>query len=234
MLTLQRKNNADLVICEYDYVEKNGNVYEHHKIPWNKSITHKDFWLLFCESDYRVFSAVAWNKIYRAKIFKELRYTLGKCMEDNFIIKAVIEQCDSIYVTNEPLYYYLQRPDSIMGRFSIKHLDGVEAQLDICNYFNSVGWQECSQQLLGSITNSLFRAYREADFVVKFNRERYRELKKAYKEVVNKSFGSREHNQLWFKYKIFGFNEGVYRVMYNNGLMLQLMSLKNKDKIQYH
>jgi glycosyltransferase involved in cell wall biosynthesis len=234
LLTLQRKNNADLVICEYDYVEKNGNVYEHHKIPWNKSITHKDFWLLFCESDYRVFSAVAWNKIYRAKIFKEVRYTLGKCMEDNFIIKAVIEQCDSIYVTNEVLYYYLQRPDSIMGRFSIKHLDGVEAQLDICNYFNSVGWQECSQKLLGSITNSLFRAYREADFIVKFNRERYKELKKAYKEVVKQSFSSKEHNQLWFKYKVFGFNEGLYRVLYNNGLMLQIMSLRNKDQIQYH
>ena len=28
LLTLQRKNNADLVICEYDYVEKNGNVYD--------------------------------------------------------------------------------------------------------------------------------------------------------------------------------------------------------------
>ena len=137
-------------------------------------------------------------------------------------------------MTNEPLYDYLQRPDSIMGRFSIKHLDGVEAQLDICNYFNGIGWQECSQKLLGSITNSLFRAYREADFIVKFNRERYRELKKAYKEVVNRSFGPREHNQLWVKYKIFGFSEGLYRIMYNNGLMLQLMSLRNKDKIQYH
>ena len=67
LLTLQRKNNADLVICEYDYVEKNGNVYEHRKIPWNKQITHKDFWKMFCESDFRVFSAVAWNKIYRAR-----------------------------------------------------------------------------------------------------------------------------------------------------------------------
>ena len=118
-----------------------------------------------------------------------------------------------------------------MGRFSIKHLDGVEAQLDICNYFNSIGWQECSQQLLASITNSLFRAYREADFVVKFNRERYRELKKAYKSVVSASFGRNEHNQLWMKCKIFGFSEGVYRVMYNNGLMLKLESWKNKDQI---
>ena len=231
LLTLQRKNNADLVICEYDYVEKNGNVYEHRKIPWNKTITHKDFWKLFCESDFRVFSAVAWNKIYRAKIFKQLRYMPGKCMEDNFIIKSVIEQCDSIYVTNEVLYYYLQRPDSIMGRFSIKHLDGVEAQLDICNYFNGIGWQDCSQMLLTSITNSLFRAYREADFIVKFNRARYKELKKAYKAVVNQSFGKNEHNQLWLKCKIFGFNEGVYRVMYNNGLLLKLTSWKNKDQI---
>jgi hypothetical protein len=69
---------------------------------------------------------------------------------------------------------------------------------------------------------------------VKFNKERYRELKKAYKEVVNKSFGAREHNQLWFKYKVFGFNEGIYRVMYNNGLLLQIMSLRKKDQIQYH
>ena len=87
---------------------------------------------------------------------------------------------------------------------------------------------------MASITNSLFRAYREADFVVKFNRERYKELKKAYKEVVNYSFDSKEHNQLWMKYKIFGFSEGLYRILYNNGLLMQLMSIKNKDQIQYH
>lgn len=230
LLTLQRKNNADLVICEYDYVEQNGNLREHEKITWNRGITHKDFWQLFCDAEYRVFCAVAWNKIYRAKIFKTLRYLQGKCMEDNFIIKSIIEQCDNIYVTNEVLYYYLQRPDSIMGRFSIKHLDGVEAQLEICNYFNSIGQREFSQRLLSSITTSLFRAYREADFVVRFNKIRYKELKKAYNEVVKQSFGPREHNELWFKCKVFGLNEGLYRMVFN-GLFVRLMGLSKKHQI---
>ena len=139
LLTLQRKNNADLVICEYDYAERDGRLYDHKKITWNRVISHKDFWTLFCDSDYRIFTAVAWNKLYRAKIFENVRYLQGKCMEDNFIIKSIIEECDVIYVTSQSLYYYVQRPDSIMGRFSIKHLDGVEAQLDLCNYFNTMG-----------------------------------------------------------------------------------------------
>ena len=216
LLTLQRKNNADLVICEYDYAERDGTIYDHKKISWNRVITHKDFWTLFCDSDYRIFSAVAWNKLYRAKIFENVRYLQGKCMEDNFIIKSVIEECDIIYVTNQRLYYYVQRPDSIMGRFSIKHLDGVEAQLELCNYFNTMGQREFSQKLLSVITNSLFRAYREADFVVKFNRQRYQELKKAYREVVNQSFrpGERKNN-LWLKCKIFGTSEFVYRLFFN-------------------
>lgn len=232
LLTLQRKNNADLVICEYDYAERDGSLYEHKKIPWNRSITHKDFWNLFCDSDYRIFSAVAWNKLYRAKIFDHVRYLQGKCMEDNFIIKSVIEECDVIYVTNQSLYYYVQRPDSIMGRFSIKHLDGVEAQLDLCNYFNTMGQQEFSQRLLSAITNSLFRAYREADFVVKFNKRRYQELKKSYNAVVKQSFRPFAfNNKLWVKCKIFGLSEGVYRLFYN-GLFVGKVNQAERERLR--
>ena len=232
LLTLQRKNNADLVICEYDYAERDGRLYDHKKITWNRVISHKDFWTLFCDSDYRIFTAVAWNKLYRAKIFENVRYLQGKCMEDNFIIKSIIEECDVIYVTSQSLYYYVQRPDSIMGRFSIKHLDGVEAQLDLCNYFNTMGQREFSQQLLSTITNSLFRAYREADFVVKFNKQRYQELKKAYKNVVKQSFKPCEwNNKLWVKCMIFGVSEILYQIFYS-GIFVGKVNQAERERLR--
>jgi len=51
---------------------------------------------------------------------------------------------------------------------------------------------------------------------VKFNRQRYQELKKAYREVVNQSFrpGERKNN-LWLKCKIFGTSEFIYRLFFN-------------------
>lgn len=59
---------------------------------------------------------VAWNKIYRRYIFDKLRYPWGRQNEDEAIAHDILDACSRIVGINEPLYYYRQHADSIMGK----------------------------------------------------------------------------------------------------------------------
>ena len=58
---------------------------------------------------------IAWNKIYRKNIFNSLRYPEGQLHEDEATAHHILGACNKIVGINEPLYYYRQRSDSIIG-----------------------------------------------------------------------------------------------------------------------
>ncbi len=71
---------------------------------------------------------VAWNKLYPASYFKEIRYPFGKIHEDEFTTWKVLELASRVVYIGEPLYYYVQRKTSIMGeKFSEKRFMRLEA-----------------------------------------------------------------------------------------------------------
>lgn len=57
----------------------------------------------------------AWGKLYRAELFSHVRFPVGRLHEDAFTTYRVILKSDTITLTTERLYFYRQRPDSIMG-----------------------------------------------------------------------------------------------------------------------
>ena len=72
--------------------------------------------------------SVAWNKLYRRDLFDEIRYPLGMLHEDEFISYQLIWKAKKMVITNQYLYYYMQRSDSIMGRkYSVERLDALIA-----------------------------------------------------------------------------------------------------------
>ena len=81
-------------------------------------------------NDNDVVVTVAWNKLYHAKFFKEynLRYPEGKIHEDMFLTPQILHCTNKMVITNQKLYFYRQRKNSIMNSsFSIKQLDSLEA-----------------------------------------------------------------------------------------------------------
>lgn len=57
----------------------------------------------------------ACGKLYRAELFTKIRFPVGRLHEDAFTTYRVILQCRKLALTTSPLYFYWQRPDSIMG-----------------------------------------------------------------------------------------------------------------------
>ena len=62
----------------------------------------------------------AWNKLYKWELFREVRYPLGRMMEDQGTTYRIFQQCSKVAYRPVPLYYYYQRPDSILHRRNMK------------------------------------------------------------------------------------------------------------------
>ena len=62
----------------------------------------------------------AWNKLYKRELFRDIRYPLGRMMEDQGTTYRIFQQCGKVAYRPVPLYYYYQRPDSILHRRNMK------------------------------------------------------------------------------------------------------------------
>lgn len=76
-----------------------------------------------------VFHQYVWNKLYRREVVEEIFFEKGKTNEDEFWTYQVFGRATKVGRLNSTLYYYYQRPDSIMGaQYSIKRLDALAAK----------------------------------------------------------------------------------------------------------
>ena len=91
--------------------------------------------------EFNVQLTVSWGKLYKTELFKEIRFPVGKIHEDEFTTYKVLYKANKIVLTTEPLLYYWQRPDSIMGvGFKLKNkLHAIEALHERAEFFNDIG-----------------------------------------------------------------------------------------------
>lgn len=80
---------------------------------------------------------IAWNKLYRRNLIKDILFPLGVICEDEFWTWQVIVRAKRVSILRESYYNYLQRDDSIMGvGFSEKRLVVVGAKTERQNYID--------------------------------------------------------------------------------------------------
>ncbi len=79
------------------------------------------------------FDTSAWGKIYHRSLFESgIRYPKGLLFEDLPTTYLLMEKADQIAFTNQHLYYYLHRNDSIEGaRFSSEKIDSALKIFDL-------------------------------------------------------------------------------------------------------
>lgn len=68
----------------------------------------------YCGQVHGGVTAVAWNKLYRKSLFKDLRYPVGKLHEDEFTTYRAVYETGKVGVTPAVLYAYYQNPEGIM------------------------------------------------------------------------------------------------------------------------
>ena len=77
----------------------------------------------------------AWAKLYRKRLFDNLRFDVGKYHEDVFIMHKIFGRVNRSITINRALYYYRYNPTSITNcTFKNKHQDLIYAELNRLNF----------------------------------------------------------------------------------------------------
>lgn len=126
---------SDVAVCRYKYVynqTENTDVVENGNITTYMNISK--YSNLY--NHLRDYTVVAWNKIYDRRIFDNLKYPVGRIHEDQYIICDILNNAKRVAYINEELYYYLQRDNSITGKYKLNRTDILQALKDKMNFFN--------------------------------------------------------------------------------------------------
>lgn len=118
------KFNADVSICGIISERFNTNSNQTNIITKEYGIN--PFYETGLDMMRRYFcsSWVAWDKIYRASIFNDIRFPVGEINEDEAIVLQILNKCNYVAFRNDTFYHYISRPESITtSSFSLKKLD---------------------------------------------------------------------------------------------------------------
>ena len=127
-----QKENADVSACSFHKVSELTGIeevkYELEKID-REVFKEDDVFDLLFNSNVKT-DTVAWAKLYKKQIFEDLRFNKGKIHEDEFIVHKILDKSKIFVYSDLPLYNYLQRCESITGKFNEKRLMILEALED--------------------------------------------------------------------------------------------------------
>lgn len=159
-------------------------------------LTRKQFLKKFFKDGTQENVQYAWAKIYKAELFKEVRYPEGLTMEDVPTMFNIAMRSKKIAASNRCVYYYFYNPNGITGtRFSERWFDLIEiwkiiqqqAQSDECD-----GWIKQQAEInyvrskLGVLTNlALAKLTKEEKNKYKhYRKQLLRDLKKDRKIIL--------------------------------------------------
>lgn len=103
--------DCPLAICGTAYVFENGKRIEKTRAG---DIIVMNFEEALTEmNQYRKFDMGAWSKLYKAELFDDIRFPVGKLSEDFFVMYKIFDKAKKIVFISDPAYNYLQRNNSI-------------------------------------------------------------------------------------------------------------------------
>lgn len=126
LLKNAQKNGADISLCGY-YNEYEGGIIKNNcSVNEQKVLTASDGLKEVIYS--KKYGIMAWTKLYKKELFKNVRYPKGHVCEDVYVIGDIFENVKIAVFDTTPLYYYVHRNDSISTyQFNERHLDWISS-----------------------------------------------------------------------------------------------------------
>lgn len=145
MYATMKEKKADIVTCWFEQRDK--NFTEQHY--WKENLDIKLLTGAEALCDIETPLVVAWNKLYRREILKDIRYPKGKLHEDEYVVHRIFYKCDRIAVIDRPLYFYTIRGGSIVSQMNSQRIDNaLEALRDRVEFSHDMGWDEVMPAVL--------------------------------------------------------------------------------------
>lgn len=156
----QRTNNADLVIYNLRYVDEAGMPLEKPDFSGmpDEILDEAGVWNRYFSAGERcIYYVVVWNKLFKAALFRTLRFPEGKRYEDQFYMPGLYAQCKVIACLSYVGYDYVQWDQSTMARQGSGHnyLERSEYLVEWCDYFAGKGDFARAEGLLNDAIQNL-------------------------------------------------------------------------------
>ena len=197
MVEAARRYSADLVIC--GYVAEDASLHPKPKDSLVTEVTLLDHRQGLSGITQYMEVELAWNKLYRSRIWEDYRYPAGKLHEDEYAVHHVMDHCERTVLLPDQLYHYVDNGASIMHTaFSARNLDAAEALLDRARFFASNGLGSYVQ----TTCRSVIRRFMDAGSLLSDGnvRGRVRELSKSMRRdrrLIMSYLGTADRLKWW-------------------------------------
>lgn len=198
---------TDIVICGYKRFSDIEEINEHElKKNTQMEVLDSD------EAISRIYSrginyVVAWNKIYRRKLFDNIRYKEGKLNEDEFTTYKLFGNANRIIEIHEELYFYFYNGNSITTnqKYIISN-DLFEAFDECIEYYEKYNYLKSLSLIKKAYLDRIISRckmalnldppkYEYCNELVLFYRKKYKELSKDVSGIGYRLF--------FFSYKVY-------------------------------
>lgn len=192
LYNLIKDYNADISICNFIKVYNDNEVVNINKNVEVKKYTNIQALEQYF-NEYSLQMIVAHCKLYRAWLFKDIRYPLRKVHEDEYTTYKLLYRANKIMFTTACLYYYFQRSDSIIGTgFNLKgrynYLEAIEERF---SFYKKMGFELLWKNTIKNYFEEIVYIYiyliqckgHKADFTILLKK-----AKSLQNEILNNNF----------------------------------------------
>lgn len=229
MLSLLQNHQADMVVCSYKNISKNGvtDTSTGKVTEWEG----REALRIFIEEkeEYQIQNA-AWNKLYTRKLLGELRFPEGKLFEDIvYTTKLLAKSSRTIYVDQAYYNYVTDRSDSIMNSKRVERLltDQIPAYEEKGAFLKEIGEEELYRTHQYFFLKRLLLHYRQAE---EERPQGYRAFLENIRQIILKQKdwsiyrGKRERRGEYLRLRLFVLSPGLYKCFnrINEGLLIPM------------
>ena len=133
LLGLIQKYDADIAVSGLRYINEGKQLPESNGISIDECLTPEEAIARMCYG--KGFGCYGPGKLYKAELFHNYRFPVGKLYEDLATTYKVIGDALRVAYGNKIVYYWIQRSGSIMhSQFDRRHFDGMEAAEGLIDY----------------------------------------------------------------------------------------------------
>ncbi|WHX41426.1 glycosyltransferase family 2 protein [Mesobacillus sp. AQ2] len=156
LLSTSKKYKADVVQSAFYYAYEDHLLIDrkHYNAKRPPVILNTESLMYELVKNERV-KNFAWGKLYKTSILQDIPFKKGVLFEDVFWAHQVMDRVQKFILINQPLYFYMQRSDSIVASYTPRNLD-ILAGLKERHKFIEENYQDLvDESYKGILKNSL-------------------------------------------------------------------------------
>lgn len=183
LISAINENGADIALCNYCKVSERGDVLREHRVVKDELADGRTA-MLWLNRQHRWSYTHVGPKVYRRKLFEDVKFEENKIHEDEFIVHRLFYLCKNVVSISDILYFYRNNPYSITSNgANICHIDGMEAYYRRFLDYQKWGYREL---LKGTMENSKNILSMINSFCVTGDKEKERihDLKRMFRYMV--------------------------------------------------